>query len=99
MSPLKLINLLAPTLGQKKSRPPPYKPVFRLHLIYLFMIQGVEIYFHHQVIDTHPNPEKARWAQVKVFDLLKEEENSFETEHVVLNVPATVRQAAVLSLF
>lgn len=98
MFSLKHINLsaptLTPTLRYKESRTPPFKPVFRLYLIHLFTIQGVEIYYHHQVIGTRPKPKKAKWAQVKVIDLMKEEEYSFETEHVVLNVPATVRRAA-----
>lgn len=85
---------LAPSQRFKGEWTPPFKacvPIFAL-----FTIQGVEIYFNHQVIGTKPS-KKAKWAQVKVFDLQKEEEYTFETEHVVLNVPATVRQAAEIS--
>ncbi|CAM9336613.1 unnamed protein product [Ascophyllum nodosum] len=48
---------------------------------------GAEIYYGFQVARTRPKATKAKWAQVKVIDLEYEEEYSFKTEHVVLNVP------------
>lgn len=42
---------------------------------------------------TRPDALKGKWAQVQVIDLEYQEEYSFWAEHVVLNIPATVREA------
>jgi len=62
-------------------------------------MQGVEIYFGYQVTMTRPMVRRDKWAQVKVVDLEYEEEYRFKTEHVVLNVPATVRESTSRNAF
>lgn len=61
-------------------------------------VQGVKLYYRHQVKGTRPSPRVGKHAIVDVTDLESGEQFSMETKHAVLNVPTEVSPSTVLSL-
>lgn len=53
-------------------------------------MQGVKVFYRHQVTATRPMVRKAGWASVKVADLETDEEFRITTEHAVLNIASEV---------
>lgn len=60
------------------------------------VLQGVKLYFKHQVYGTRPNPKRGKNAVVRVQNLETGEKFRINTEHAVLNVPTEASHAAVL---
>ena len=74
----------------------PYRYPHRAHLVVPFL-QGVKLYYKHQVYGTRPNPKRGKNAVVKVQDLESGKQFRINTEHAVLNVPTEVSYAAMFT--
>lgn len=64
----------------------------------IFM-EGVKLYYKHQVDGTRPNPNGEKAAVVTVKDLEIGEQFKINTEHAVLNVPTEASIAAMVFLY